>query len=112
MIFVFLLLISLWSWKKVLHANENQKKAGVAILRALSFLQRAVLSGRLCRADGGMLCLCDMEGFTGHTKKSPGLVLYCTVSVVKFLETFVQQTPCLHGHRAPQFYRDPGQECS
>ena len=79
MVFVFLFLISLWSWKKVLRADENQRKAGVAILVALSFLQRAVLSGRLCHADGGMLCLCDREGFTGHTKKGPGLaaLLYC-----------------------------------
>ena len=66
-------------WIKVFHTNGNQRKAGVAILIALSFLQRAVLSGRLCHADGGMLCLCDREGFTGHTKKSPGLaaLLYC-----------------------------------
>ena len=104
MIFVFLFLISLWGWKKILHTNENQKQAGVAILGSHSFLQRAVLSGRPCREDGSTLHLAMWKVSLVTQRRAPGLMLYCTVSVVKFLRTFAQWTPGFHRYRAPHIF--------
>lgn len=58
---------------------------------AHSFLQ-TVLSGRLCHEDGSALCLCDMEGLTGHTKKGPGLDAFLCCHCCEILDAFLLQT--------------------